>query len=401
MRFARVSDVYKPSHSKHINGGGVSVVASPLELEHCVITRNVASMSERSYLERAWGGGLAAVAGSAVSMDSCDVSFNTVTGEGQMTQTMFFDSGFGGGIVCENSTMAVTSSRISHNIACGSASAAAGDGLRLRNCIIDGNGVASQSGEAPMNGGFPHGLYCVVADCLESCTFSGNTITWYEYYGATHTCVASGVLANCIVRCDSGNALSDSCKARYCNIQMDSTDVFPGEGNINADPALRRYGERRLLAAAGLALHRCRRSSLRARPGRHASRHGGVGPPARNAGATPSDTRWHVTLPCAAGDAPRGEPLGRRHGRGQRDAAARVLHGDEAPLHSGSRRGCRHRHVVFRRRRYNRDRARSLACVRRREQQHECRLAAYHPPERPSAERSTPRPGRSAGTRTS
>ena len=233
MRFARVSDVSVHSELAQIDGGGVSVVASPVVIARCVLTRNSADLTNHSYYtdNMARGGGLAAVCRSVVQMDSCDVSGNTATGLSRTGQVRREAKGHGGGLFSdENSDLLVTNSRICRNTSNGLGTAVAGRGLRLSNCLVVGNKWLPDWGSPP---GAP---FTAGADSFMNCTFSGNVIKWYEYYWTADPCVAYGTLTNCIVRSDSGKTVSNSCTARYCNIQMDSTDVFPGEGNINADP---------------------------------------------------------------------------------------------------------------------------------------------------------------------
>ena len=231
MRYTRVSDVHVSTSVGSIDGGGVSVVASSVTIAHSRITGNVADVTNTgAYIYgEARGGGLAAVDGAFVQMDSCDVSGNTATGLGRAGMVMRLATGRGGGLCCENSTVVVTNSTVSGNEANSVGSAAIGCGLRFVNCVIAGNVSPPAWGE----GGVP---VTVCADLFENCTIAGNTRTPVDDDRYHFAAVSAGTLTNCIVWGNGRLAVSDSCTASYCDIEMDSTGVFPGEGNVAADP---------------------------------------------------------------------------------------------------------------------------------------------------------------------
>ena len=207
-------------------GGGMLIAGTTVSLSHCALMRNSAN-----YTMAIAGGGIAAIGGSIVYIDSCRISHNEAS-ELQPSGGTYIHVGTGGGIYCVNAQVTVTNSVFDGNIAGRDGGAAWGWGIRLVNCLITHNDARYS---------FRGWMSAVMADLCENCSFINNMPSHDGQYGLDDTeiraySVISRSINNCIVRGESIPAVPETCTVWYSNIQMDSTAVFVGEGNINADP---------------------------------------------------------------------------------------------------------------------------------------------------------------------
>jgi len=205
LAYVRVSGAY--ARESDPGGHGIEVVDSG--------TRIWLSNSVLSHNDAGTGGGLATGSGTFVTLQNVTISDNHAVARG-------------GGIQNRGEMVAI-GSRITRNVASGGDDWPDSGGfgnfgtMTLTNCAIYGN--TGQSG----GGAFTN----VGALSLVNCTVTGNhpasRALWLTYSGASAT------FQNSIVWGDRVENWGGSIAATYSNIQQDA-GVFPGTGNINADP---------------------------------------------------------------------------------------------------------------------------------------------------------------------
>jgi hypothetical protein len=135
---------------------------------------------------------------------------------------------FGGGMANTNSSLVVADCTFSGN------SADYGGGMfndnsttEVTNCTFSGNTATNGGGMFNRNGSSP---------TVTNCTFSGNTSLLYGG-GMCNWDNSSPTLTNCIFWDGGGEIYNDGTSApvvTYCDIEGEG--IYPGTGNINADP---------------------------------------------------------------------------------------------------------------------------------------------------------------------
>ena len=195
------------------NSGGVTCWGSSPTLTNCTISSNWADS----------GGGVCCWDSSPI-LTSCTISSNSG------------DSG--GGVSCWDSSPTLTSCTISSNSAgCGGGVFCCGSAPTLTNCTISGNSAR--------DGG---GVSCLASSpTLTNCTISGNSARYGG--GVCSSYKASPILANCIVWHNAGGSIErgDLSEPRVTFSCIEGEELWPGEGNIRADPlfaALGRWDDR-------------------------------------------------------------------------------------------------------------------------------------------------------------
>ncbi len=231
-------------------GGGVWCYDSSPTLINCTISGNTAQ----------GGGGIATFGESAPVLTNCTISENWVWDHG-------------GGVWCCASAMTLIDCTISgnHGWPGGGVSCFRSSSLTLVNCAIAGNSTYCH--DVVGGGGVccyessPMFINCTITEnrteeddffgaggiaCLDAsptlsnCTITRNTVSEISsgaggVYCAGDSCPA---LTNCIVWENGGRSLAGLPQVRYSCIE--GAEVFPGEGNINADPLFVGDGDIRL-----------------------------------------------------------------------------------------------------------------------------------------------------------
>ncbi len=224
-------------------GGGINAIDSSFQVENSLISENIASR----------GGGIYAY-NSEFTVDSSDIQNNSAS-MGYAHQ--------GGGIYFERSYAKIINCNISNNFATlggggiccsyydGSSSAIITDSIISGNEGSSGGGILLDSGNIILincilkdnvssNGGGIYGAGEVTSIILENCTLAGNNAT--ESGGAIWCYALSAILEDCIVWNNIPNGITvwegdayNPLLINYSDIQL-SEGVWPGVGNINADP---------------------------------------------------------------------------------------------------------------------------------------------------------------------
>jgi hypothetical protein len=145
-------------------------------------------------------------------------------------------TGYGGGILVEHSSPTIRNCIIESNRAYygGGICCLNSTNTRIYNCIFENN-------HAYAGGRRGGGLACLDAShiTLANCTFTGNQAAYGGGLFAENSIpiVRNTIIWNndALVEGDSVYVSEDTTNIQYCNIEVDS-GVFPGTGNINADP---------------------------------------------------------------------------------------------------------------------------------------------------------------------
>ena len=212
-------------------GGGVFCSDSSPTISRCVISGNLAVSADTG--DEGAGGGVYCAGDASPMLMGCTISGNTAGGA------------VGGGVYCSGGASPILSGcRIIGNSARTGGGVFCGSQVTLINCLITGNtalgGVCDFRGRC-----WGGGIFCAAdaSALISSCTISGNRA------GDGGGIFTDGLLTatNSVVWSNSGGSIynfsgSSTTEVSHSCIETAGDDVWPGTGNINADPRFVRPG---------------------------------------------------------------------------------------------------------------------------------------------------------------
>ncbi len=230
-------------------GGGLWVRNSAAVLLDCTIYRNsvVAPVPTQLATVHTYGGGTAITDNSVVRLSRCMIDGNVATSRwfnGRMEKEIK-STGIGGGVYVAKSIVSLEGCTIRGNRAnrWGAGVAVEGGSVSLANCLLADNRLVDDS-ECYLfqyyclpHAGHGAALYASDAEAtLLNCVVVGNEATYVQSGNtpAGQAVYGSASLVNCIVRSNVPAAIAVG-TATYSNIDI-GDPLYPGEGNINADP---------------------------------------------------------------------------------------------------------------------------------------------------------------------
>ena len=242
LRHTTVHDVIRegPGGATSLYGGAMLVRRCTARLTRCRIRDNEMTSATFPTPETTptgvYGGGLAVLDGGTLLMDSCHVIGNRALAK-QLAGSIFLSGvGHGAAIYLERARAFIANTEITDNECNGTGAAvcsADSSCLEMTNCLVARNTAylyAYWSSLWPPPGQLNYSL--PVGD-YTNCTIVGNGA---EMNSGTSTAVAGGTLRNCIVweNLSASQLPAQGCEVSYSDISGGT--VWPGTGNISADP---------------------------------------------------------------------------------------------------------------------------------------------------------------------